>query len=165
MRRLTCPWLLSILAIAMLTLAGCGGSPEVVEQEAPVEQAPAKSADAPPAAPVPQATEPEAPAQDDSPAAMEPAETAGAIEAGTPGDPAALIGTSWLVGDMHITFESEHEVFVRGGMVADVAPEGLKARYVVREDGSLEATAMGMTMTGFWDGAHLMAGGVAAQRQ
>jgi hypothetical protein len=164
MRRIVSAWLPLFLVGAAFAMTGCGGSngsdaPPPTPGEAARPQTPTPP---PPPSQTPEIDPEEAPA----PATVDtPTETTAEPVPGTPGDPAALIGTSWLVGDMHVTFENETEVFVKGGMVAEVAPDGLTARYLVKEDGSLEATAMGMTMIGQWDGTHLAVGGVAAQRQ
>lgn len=77
---------------------------------------------------------------------------------------AALLGTRWQVGDMLVVFRAEDEVFVQGGPVAELAPDGLEATYRYA-DGVVTASAMGRTMTGVWDGETLVVEGVPAQRR
>ena len=161
MRRIHTYGLSLVLAGAVLAFAGCGGKDQPDSDAKPEPQQTA----APQTSPMPD-TAPDAPATPETPAT--PGDTPAAAEAGATaqaGDAAALIGTSWLVGDMHVTFKSPTELFVKGGMVAEVAPDGLTAQYTMGPEGTLEATAMGVTMQGTWDGTNLTVGGVPAQPQ
>jgi len=76
---------------------------------------------------------------------------------------AALLGTSWSVGDLQISFLDEQKVFAKGGMVADLTIEGLTASYTL-DNGVITATAAGRTLTATWDGQTLRVAGNEAVR-
>lgn len=92
--------------------------------------------------------------------AAEPAEGAGSVaqpEAGL------LVGTTWAIGETILTFKDETKVFAKGGLIAQIAPDGLEATWSLNGT-VLEMSAMGETRAGTFDGATLTLGGVTATK-
>ena len=148
-----------------LMSAGCGGP-----DAAPAAPA-STTATSPPQAlqPVPAAEPPAAPdtAQTATPAPAATPEPSAAA-ASPPPDPQALaqalVGTSWVVGDMHVRFVDDSHVFAKGGTIAELSLEGVTAEYTL-ENGVITASVAGRTITGTWDGKSLVIGGQAAAPQ
>ena len=103
------------------------------------------------------------PGPDSSPAAKPNAKEIG--DAAGPGAAAnPLVGTTWLVGDVTVTFKDGASAFAKGGMLAQVAPDGLDVAYTLK-DSIVEIGALGQTMTGTFDGTKLVIDGKVALRQ
>lgn len=75
---------------------------------------------------------------------------------------AQLVGTSWVFGEITITFKSGTTAFVQGGRVATLAPEGVDGHYTLA-DGKISLDVMGETMSGTWDGESLVIDGAPGQ--
>jgi hypothetical protein len=91
------------------------------------------------------------------PAAEQPAGAADATQQ-------KLIGTTWQVGDIQVTFTSANKVKLAGGPIANAAPNGLDADYSY-QNGTLEVTALGQTKNGTWDGDKLVVDGNVAVKK
>ncbi|HPO13858.1 MAG TPA: hypothetical protein PLI09_10470 [Candidatus Hydrogenedentes bacterium] len=146
----------SVVVMMVVTLGACGGKSE---QTPP-----------PPATPVtaPQTHAPAAPAASPAPTAAPgaPGTAPAAATVAAPTDPnhQKLIGTRWMVGDFNVTFMDAQTVMVKGGPLAQTAPNGLQAKYSY-ENGILKVIAMGQAKTGTWDGTKLVVDGKEGVRQ
>ncbi len=133
----------SILMAFVLVLGACGGKSDSDKTKIP-----------PPTPPAPGA----------------PAATAPAAAPSAPAGPAKdalhqkLVGSHWMVGDFDVTFQDSESVLLKGGPLAQAAPNGLKAKYSY-ENGIIKVTAMGTTKTGTWDGDKLVVDGKTGERQ
>lgn len=151
-----------LMVLAGMYFAGCGGQ----ESSAPMP--------APPAPPLPAVEMPVPSAPVVAPAAGMAAPAAAAMEPveAQDGPPAmdpqtlhrALIGTSWMAGDLQIKFLDEGKVFAKGGMIAELSVEGITASYTF-ENGKITATAAGRSVVGAWDGQKLIFAGQEGVRQ
>lgn len=75
---------------------------------------------------------------------------------------ASLAGSAWMLGDVSIDFIDEDSAYIKGGPLEKLAPEGLEIPYSL-EDGVIEASIMGQTRTGTWDGTTLTIDGSVAE--
>lgn len=75
-----------------------------------------------------------------------------------------LVGTHWTVGDFDVTVVDTGTMLIKGGPIAQSAPNGLKARYSY-ENGIIKVMAMGTAKTGTWDGEKLVVDGKDGVRQ
>ncbi len=89
-----------------------------------------------------------------------PPATAGTVE--------QLIGTDWIVGDMVVSFKDAGSLVVRGGVVDEMAPDGVQGSYTVT-NGNVEVLVEIMgeqhVRRGTWDGERLVVDGTPAIRQ
>jgi len=121
----------------------------------------------------------ELPSPFDTPSVEPPPEPAPAPEAAAPAEPAtpaiseagatdathaALIGTEWTAKGVEATFVAADRVHLKGGPV-QMFPDGIEAQYTYSEDGTLELTLMGNTLSGSWDGEQLVIDGERATRR
>jgi len=106
-----------------------------------------------PAAPTPSSAAKPAP-----PATPEPAEGSAAQTAAT------LSGTTWVYDGITVTFKNESSLLLKGGMVSELAPDGLEGTYKL-ENGVIEVNVMDQTVSGTFDGTNLMVDGKPALRQ
>lgn len=157
-------WSVLCFAVCMM-LAVVACSPAGTDSTAPKEEAPAVAPDAAPeAAPATEAA-PAAPAEAApvaAPVEAAPATAPAADAAAAPaaaGDPAALVGTTWKLGDFTINFKDAAKVNIKGGPF----PDGMDADYKV-ENGNLSVSVMGQTKTGKWDGTTLTIDDKAAEK-
>ncbi|HUW62166.1 MAG TPA: hypothetical protein VMZ06_14280 [Candidatus Bathyarchaeia archaeon] len=116
---------------------------------------------APAAAPAP-AAEP-APAPAPAPEAA-PAPDTAAQPAAPAAAAAALVGSTWKIGEFTANFKDATTVSLKGGALASIAPDGLDAKYTLA-DGKIEVNAMGTVKTGTFDGTNLIIDGSTAVRQ
>ena len=155
-----CLSLLLVVALAV-ALAACGGKSE--EAAKPPTPTPTPAATPTPAPP---ATVPSPPAVE---TATAPAAETGEEEAGeksmTELDPlhAKLVGTAWMLGDIHVQFLDAEKVMLKGGPLNALAPNGLTAKYSYK-DGLVEVSAIGQTKTGTWDGEKLVVDGTVGKK-
>lgn len=149
-------WMCFGVAVMMVVMLGaCGGkceeskTPPVTPVATPQTPAPAAPAVAAPAA-----------------ASGVPGTAPAAAVVAAPTDPnhQKLIGTHWMVGDFDVTFQDAQTLMVKGGPLAQTAPNGLQAKYSY-ENGILKVIAMGQAKTGTWDGAKLVVDGKEGVRQ
>ncbi|MDX9974269.1 MAG: hypothetical protein RBU21_14895 [FCB group bacterium] len=154
-------WSVLCFAICMmLAVAAC--SPAGTDSTAPADETPAVAPDAAPeAAPVAPA---EAAPAEAAPVEAAPVEAAPATDAAAApaaaGDPAALVGTTWKLGDFTLNFKDAAKVNIKGGPF----PDGMDADYKV-VDGAFTVSVMGQTKTGTWDGTALIIDEKAAEKQ
>ncbi len=143
----------SVVVMMVITLGACGGK-KCEESKTPAA-APAVT---------PQAPAPTAPAAS-TPAAV-PGTVPAAAAVAAPTDPLhqKLVGTHWMVGDFDVTFQDAQTLMVKGGPLAQTAPNGLAAKYSY-ENGILKVIAMGQAKTGTWDGTKLVVDGKEGVRQ
>lgn len=150
-----------LLVLAGVFLTACGG-------ETPVAPVPAPPAPPLPAVQPPSPSPVAEPATAAAPAAPPAMETVEAQDVAPVMDAAALhqalIGTSWQVGDMRLTFLDESKVSAKGGMIAELSLEGITAQYTF-DNGKITATAAGKSVTGAWDGQKLVFAGQEGVRQ
>ena len=169
--------LLSLLMIAVLT--GCGGSTSTEPE--PQEEAPAAapatdegSGSSTPAEPAPAAEE-AAPAEA-VPAEAAPVEeaveavvetAAEAVEEMKEEATAAaggLVGSKWEYDGIALEFKEGNKVFLKGGPLAALAPDGTEADYTL--DGEkFSVSVLGQTYTGTYDGTKLIVDGKEATMQ
>lgn len=153
---------LHLVVLGGIVIAGCGGQEPSAPMPAPPEPPLPAVQILPPPAPAPEpVVAPETPAPVSQPAPLA-VETVEAQDVAPAMDPQALhralIGTSWMVGDMQIKFLDESRVFAKGGMIAELSLEGITASYTF-ENGQITATAAGKTVLGAWDGQKLIFAG------
>ena len=84
--------------------------------------------------------------------------------AGLPAEHAALVGTTWIVGEYTARFLGPDKVYIGGKPLAEIAPEGLEADYTYK-DGRLEISAADKVKTGTWDGDKLVVDGAVGVKQ
>lgn len=104
-----------------------------------------------------------APGQRDVPG---PTGASGAATAATGAGPMTaedLVGTVWAYDGMTITFTDDSKLLLKGGVVDDVAPEGLEGTYTL-ENGIIEVSAhtVGITKSGTFDGTTMVVDGKTA---
>ena len=145
MRRVAIYMTLGALAV---TVSACGGEEPEPQQVTAVPVTPAGTA-----------TPDEAPAGTPNTPDMVAGPGAGAAVSD------GLVGTAWQVEGVYVEFRDEDTVFLRGGPLASLAPDGIETRYVLKEDGTLETTIVGVTRTGQWDGETLTIDGSVAELQ
>ncbi len=137
-----------VLAAVAVTFSACGGDDPEAKQVTAVPVTPAGTA-ATDAAPAGAPNTPEMVAGPGAGAAVSD----------------GLVGTAWQVEGVYVEFRDEDTVFLRGGPLASLAPDGIETRYVLQEDGTLETTIVGVTRTGRWDGETLTIDGSVAELQ
>jgi hypothetical protein len=90
--------------------------------------------------------------------------TAPITEEASPADETApasgeLVGTKWEMDGIVVDFRDSDTVFLKGGAIAQFAPDGLEADYTLtpNPDGgsTLEANVLGQPVMGIWDGEAL----------
>lgn len=92
--------------------------------------------------------------------AAAPAETPAPAEAAAPaGDD--LTGSKWTHNEIELEFKAGNKVFLKGGPLAALAPEGHEATYTVN-DGVIEVDVLGQMYSGTWDGTTLVVDGTEA---
>ena len=79
----------------------------------------------------------------------------------TPGN--GLVGTTWTIGDMTVTFKDGSTLWIKGGLVASLAPSGVEGAYTLAGQ-ALEVNVMGNKKTGTFDGTKLSFEGKEAVR-
>ncbi len=84
-------------------------------------------------------------------------ETASVIPPATPGDPAALVGTTWEVGPYILEFSEPPVVHVSGDRVP--IRSGVDVEWSVDERGVIEVGGYGQHFAGTWDGSDLIVRG------
>lgn len=75
----------------------------------------------------------------------------------------SLAGTVWQLGDMEVRFLDQARVFVKGGRIRNLSPQGVTIRYHFQE-GAITASVAGESITGTWDGQRLTFFGAEAVR-
>ena len=80
---------------------------------------------------------------------------------GAPMMAADLVGTVWVYDGMTITFMDDSKLLLKGGVVEDVAPEGLDGTYTLK-DGIIEVSALDITKSGTFDGKTMVVDGKTA---
>lgn len=105
----------------------------------------------------------EAPAAEAAPAPVEAAAPAEAPMPETAAAPAAdgLAGTKWTHNGIDLEFKEGSKVFLKGGALAALAPDGYEATYKLA-DGAIEVDVNGQIYSGTWDGANLVVDGTPA---
>jgi len=95
-----------------------------------------------------------------APAAETPAATP-ATE--TPAAPASggLVGTKWDYKGIALEFKEGNKVFLKGGPVESLAPDGTEADYTLT-DNAIEVNVFGQVYSGTWDGTKLIIDGTEA---
>lgn len=169
--------LLSLLLVAVLT--GCGGT--ATETESTTEETSEEMA-----APASEGSGSAKPMAEESSEAAEPAEAAEeAVEAvvetaaeatddaETPAEMKTeeaaptvdgLVGTKWTYDEINLEFREGNKVFLKGGPLAALAPDGTEADYTL--DGEkFEVNVLGETYTGTFDGEKLTVDGKEAVMQ
>ena len=162
--------LLSLMLVAALT--GCGGGAEPQEDGAkPMSQREREDA-----------TEAEgsgavsvAPAAEEAPAEEAPAEVAAEAAAATvevmeaqadaPAGVDGLVGSTWKYDEIDLTFKEDNKVFLKGGPLEAIAPDGTEATYTLGADGAFEVSVLGQTYGGTFDGTKLVVDGKDAVKQ
>ncbi len=151
---------LMLVVVLSATVVACGGkSEEAAKPRTPTPTPAATPTPAPPPVPSPPAEE----------TATAPAAETGEEEAGEEAPKAVdplhekLIGTAWMLGDVHVQFLDAEKVVLKGGPLNALAPNGLTANYSYK-DGLVEVSAIGQTKTGTWDGEKLVVDGTVGKR-
>ena len=153
------------VALAMVAMFAACSSPEPAPKPdtAPGTELPKPAPEAAPA-PVP-APAPVAPAPVPAPAPeAAPAPAPAAPAAAAPAVAGTLVGSTWKLGEFTANFKDDTTVSLKGGQLAAIAPDGLDAKYTLK-DGKVELNAMGMTKNGTFDGTNLVIDGTTAVRQ
>jgi len=73
-----------------------------------------------------------------------------------------LTGTKWVYDEIELEFREGNKVFLKGGPLAALAPDGTEADYTL-EDGVFEVVVLGQTYSGSFDGTALTVDGKAAE--
>lgn len=92
--------------------------------------------------------------------AAAPAEAAITVEAAAPAAD-DLTGSKWTYKEIELEFKEGNKVFLKGGPVAALAPEGHETTYTLN-DGKIEVDVFGQVYSGTWDGAALAIDGTEA---
>ena len=145
------------LALAMVAIFAACSNPEPASAPAPQPNTDLPKP-APKAAPALEATP--APAAETAPAPVPDT----AVQPAAPAAGAALVGSTWKIGEFTANFKDATTVSLKGGALASIAPDGLDAKYTLA-DGKIEVNTMGMTKTGTFDGTNLIIDGSTAVRQ
>ncbi len=71
-----------------------------------------------------------------------------------------LIGTSWMIGDYHVSFKDNNKAIVKGEPIHDLYPDGVEATYSLKENGDFVINAkkenLDETKIGIWNGKELV---------
>lgn len=159
-----CMSLLLIFALAA-AISACGGKPEESAKTPTPTPTPAVTPTPAPAPPAPVPV-PAAPVEaTEAAATTESAVEETAEEAPQPVDALheKLVGTSWMLSDIHVQFLDAKKVVMKGGPINALAPNGITADYSYKE-GIVEVTALGQTKSGTWDGEKLVVDGRVGKR-
>lgn len=84
--------------------------------------------------------------------------------AGSTAQTPTLAGTTWLYDGITVVFQDETNLLLKGGMIAELAPNGLEGTYKL-DNGVIKAQVMDQTVSGTFDGPNLVIDGKPAVRQ
>lgn len=162
--------LLSLLLIGVL--AGCGSpAPAPEGNAAPERNRGEEAADegSATAAPVVEEAVVEAAPAEEAPAEPVAAEPTEEMTEEAPAEAVAamdgLVGTKWVYDGIALEFKEGNKVFLKGGPLAALAPDGTDAAYTLEEGGAFEVTVLGQSYSGTFDGTKLMVDGKEAVKE
>ena len=154
--------LIGILSLLLITvMAGCGSEP--VENSATETRRDREREDVPAPAAEGSGTTTEAAVTEAAPVEAAPVE-AMKEEAAAPAAGDGLVGTKWVYDEITLEFKEGNMVFLKGGPLMALAPDGTDAAYTLDGE-AFEVTVLGQVYSGSFDGTKLMVDGKEAVKQ